>query len=164
MRERAVFITRQDLTSHGNRVAKPRRPPLRSLVAAVLVSLLALPLMACEGGYTTNGERTTESHLESRGEIDVQIGSANGNVTKDIEFDYEDAIVDVEVTLAVEHGTFMLEFLGEDDEVTLALEASLGQQVSGSGYMVTDSFGEGGYRVMATEAEGVSYHISYRVR
>lgn len=164
MRKRAIFIARQDLTSHGHRVAKPRRPPLRLLVAATLVSLLALPLMACEGGYTTRGERTTESHLGNRGEIDVQVGSANGSVTKDVEFDYEDAIVDVEVTLEVEQGTFKLEFLGEGEEITLVLQASSGQQVSGSGYMVTDSFGEGEYRVTATEAEGIHYHIAYRVR
>jgi hypothetical protein len=85
-------------------------------------------------------------------------------VTKDIEFDYEDAVVDVEVTLEVEKGTFKLEFLGEDNEVTLALEATSGQRVSDSGYMVTDGFGEGEYRVTATSAEGVHYHISYRVR
>lgn len=164
MRKRALFITRQDLTSHGNGVAKSRRPLLRSLFAAVLVGLLALPLMACGGGYTTRGERTTESHLGSRGEIDVQVGSANGSVPKDIEFDYADAIVDVEVTLEVEKGTFKLEFLGEDDEVTLVLEARSGEEVSSSGYMVTDTFGEGEYRVTASEAEGVHYHISYQVR
>lgn len=164
MRKRTAFITPQDLTSHCNHGAKPRGLLLKSLVAAVLVSLLALPLMACEGGYTTRGERTTESHLGNRGEIDVQIGSANGSVVKDIEFEYEDAVVDVEVTLEVQKGTFKLEFLGEDNEVTLALEATSGQRVNGSGYMVTDSFGEGEYRVTATSSEGVHYHISYRVR
>lgn len=164
MRKRAVFIIPQDLTSHCNHRAKPRGLLLKSLVAAALLSLLALPLMACEGGYSTRGERTTESHLGNRGEIDVHIGSANGSVTKDIEFDYEDAVVDVEVTLEVEKDIVKLEFLGEDNEVTLALEATSGQRVSGSCHMVTDSFGEGEYRVTATSAEGVHYHISYRVR
>lgn len=57
-----------------------------------------------------------------------------------------------------------LEFLGEDDEVTLTLEAHAGEKVSGTGYLVTDSFGEGEYRVTASEAKGVAYHITYRVR
>lgn len=130
----------------------------------MLVGLLALALTACEGGYTARNERTSESHTGTTGEIDVHIGGANGSATKKIEFEYYDAVVDVEVTLEVEQGTFKLEFLGEDEEVTLALEASSGQKMSGSGYMVTDSFGEGEYRVTATEAGGISYHISYRVR
>lgn len=142
-----------------------RKGPLfKSLVVAVLASLLALVLMACEGGYTARNERTEESHLGNTGEIDVHIGSANGSTVKDIEFEYDNAVLDVEVTLEVEKGTFKLEFLGEDGEVTLALEANSGQQVRGSGYMVTDSFGEGEYHVTAREAEGLHYHISYRIR
>lgn len=137
---------------------------LFSVVLMMLVSLLALALTACEGGYTTRNERTSESHTGTTGEIDVHIGSANGSTTKEIEFEYDDALVDIEVTLEVEQGTFKLEFFGEDEEVTLALEASSGQRVNGSGYIVTDSFGEGEYRVTATEAGGISYHISYRVR
>lgn len=142
-----------------------RKGPLfKSLVIVVLASLLALVVTACEGGYTARNERTRESHLGSTGEIDVFIGSANGSTTKDIEFQYDNAVIEVDVTLEVEQGTFKLEFLGEDEEVTLVLEATSGQKASDSGYMVTDTFGEAEYRVTATEAEGVSYHISYRVR
>lgn len=161
MRRNPILKRRQGLPALLRKGADLPILFFKTLVVAVLVSLLASALTACEGGYTTRGERITESHLGDRGEIDVHVGSAHGTVTKDIEFDYEDAIVDVDVTLAVEQGAFKLELLGEDDEVTLVLEASSGQQVSGSGYMVTDTFGEGEYRATASEAEGVHYHISY---
>ena len=104
--------------------------------------------------------------MGDHGEIEVRIGSADGSITKELEIalDYGDAIVDVEVTLAVDKGSYRMEFLGEDQEVTLTLEASNGEQASGTGYVVTDTFGEAQFRVTAEEAEGVSYHINYRVR
>jgi hypothetical protein len=163
MRRRPVFIWRQWLGGSGN--AGVEVPGvLFFVVLMMLVGLLALALTACQGGYTARNERISESRSGTTGEIDVHIGSANGSTTKEIEFEYDDAVVDVEATLEVEQGTFKIEFLGEDEEVTLTLEASSGQKVSGSGYMVTDSFGEGEYRVTATEAGGISYHISYSVR
>ncbi len=136
---------------------------LRLFVVAVVV-LLASIAAGCEGGFTSTGRRTSQSQQGDMGEIDVRMGSANGTTTEDIEFDYADAVVDVQVTLEVQEGTFTLEFLGEDDKVTLALEAHGGEKVSGTGYLVTDSFGEGGYRVAAGAAKGVAYHISYRIR
>jgi hypothetical protein len=164
MEKRLVLVERGHLPGCRKGEAVGRRLLLRTLVAAVLVGLLALSLTACEGGYTTRGERVTMTEVGMGGEIDVQVDSANGSITKDLEFDCTDCIVDVNVTLQVEQGSFKLEFLGEDDEVTLTLEASPGEQASGSGYMVTDGFGEGGYRVTADEAQGVSYHISYQLR
>jgi len=136
----------------------------RPLLVAGVAILLVLVLAACEGGYTTTGEVTKESHLGSKGEINVHIRSANGSVVKEVESQYANAALDVEATLEVEQGNFKIELLGKDNEVTLVLEAGPGQKVSGSGYLVTDSFGEGEYRVTATEARGVSYTISYRVR
>ncbi len=164
MKKRLVLVERQH--PPGCRYEEVAAPRLlwRTLVAAVLVSLLTLSLTACEGGYTTRGERVTMTEVGMGGEVDVHIDSANGSITKDLEFDCADCIVDVNVTLQVEQGSFKLEFLGEGDEVTLTLEASSGEKASGSGYMVTDGFGEGEYRVTADEAQGVSYHISYQLR
>jgi hypothetical protein len=164
MRDMLVFVTRPHLSDGRGEESAATKLLFRPLAVAVLVSLLALALTACEGGYTTRGERTTMSQLGDRGEVDVHMDSANGSIAEDIEFDCADCIVEVEVTLQVEQGTFKLEFLGEDEKVTLVLEASSGEQVSGSGYMVTDSFGEGEYRVTADEAQDISYHITYRIR
>lgn len=164
MRKGLVFVTQPDSPAHCNGVTEVAQLMLKPLLLLILVALLALALTACEGGYTTRGERTTMSQLGDGGEINVQVGSASGSVTKDIEFDCADCVVEVDVTLQVDQGSFQLEFLGEDEEVTLTLKASSGEQVTGSGYMVTDSFGEGEYRVTAEEAQGVSYRIIYQIR
>jgi hypothetical protein len=138
------------------------------LCAVAVVVLLALAVAGCEGALTLTGERTTQSQGEHLGnvggEVDVRIGSANGTGTRDIEFGYSDAVVEVEVTLQVQEGSVTLEFLGEDDQVTLTLEARGGEEVSGTGTMVTDAFGEGEYRITANKARGVAYHISYWIR
>ena len=164
MKKRLVLLERRHSPGCRQEGVAAQRPLWRTLVAAVLVSLLTFSLTACEGGYTTRGERVTMTEVGMGGEIDAHIDSASGSITKDLEFDCSGCIVDVNVTLQVEQGSFKLEFLGEDDEVTLTLEASPGEQASGSGYMVTDGFGEGEYRVTADEAQGVSYHISYQLR
>jgi hypothetical protein len=49
-------------------------------------------------------------------------------------------------------------------EATLTLEARDGEQVSGSGSMAVDSFGEASYRVTAVEAEDVEYTIAFVYR
>ncbi len=164
MRKRLASVGRPHFGPHYHGSTGVAQPIFRTLVVVLLVSLLALLFTACEGGYTSRGERSSMTQSGDRGEIDVRIDSASGSVTKGVEFDCAGCIVEVDVTLQVEQGTYKLEFLGEDEEVTLALEASDGQQVTGSGYMVTDSFGEGEYRVTAEEARGVSYHITYRIR
>ena len=138
--------------------------PFGSLAGATITILLAFLLTACEGGYVVRGEWVKESHSGDRGEIDVRINSANGSVRKSVELDNSTGIVDVEVTLKVEKGAFKIELLGDEDEVTLVLEAGSGQKPSGSGHMVTDGFGGGEYRVTAVEAKRVAYHILCRVR
>ena len=67
-----------------------------------------------------------------------------------------------EVTLAVGVGSFTIELLGDDDAVTLTLEARDGQTVSGQGQCVLDVFGDARYRVTAVEAENVDYRMDYR--
>ena len=140
-----------------------RRFPYAPITVGLTVLLVAA-LTACEGGYSVTGHRVKESHSIDRGEIDVRIKSANGSVCRDIDLDYANATVDVEVTLEVEKGMFELDFLGGEDEVAFSLKAGSGQKQSGTGHMVTDNFGEAAYRVTATEAKGVAYHISYQVR
>lgn len=148
---------------HG-RGARGLRLFAGSLTVALVLCLLLTTLAACEGGFTTTGERSKESHVGDHGEVEVSIASANGSITKSFETQYSGAFVDAQVTLEVEEGTFKIELLGEDGEVTLALEAGAGEQVSGSGTMVTDSFGEAEYRVTAEGAKGVHYLITYQVR
>ncbi len=125
--------------------------------------LLALLLAACEG-YTQTGVRTSDHRDGNGGSLEVQINKANGNSTQDIEVDYSAAsALEADVTLSVEKGAFKIELLGEDDQVTLTLEARDGQAVSGHGRMAV-TFSEASYRVTAVEAEGVEYTIEYTFR
>ncbi len=100
-------------------VERPSLPRLlaRPLLVALLAISVGLALTACEGGYTTSNERTTESHLGDHGQVEVSISSADGSITRSVEIEYADAIVNVDVTLEVQEGAFKLEFLGEDDRV-----------------------------------------------
>ena len=57
----------------------------RNLITISLVGLLAVLLVACEGGYTTIGS-STHSHQDMRGgSLTVKIKKANGSSTQDIE-------------------------------------------------------------------------------
>lgn len=129
-----------------------------------LLVLLALLLVACEG-YTESMARTSSSQTVSGGRLTAHIGKANGSVVQDLETGAGSVVsLDSSVTLAVGRGTYKIELLGEDDQVTLTLEASAGETVSGEGWMVTDAFGEAAYRVTAMEAEDVDYQIDYTFR
>jgi hypothetical protein len=128
--------------------------------------LLLLLLAACEG-YTQSGVKTVENQTMSGGELSVSIGKANGTIVEDIEIGTGSPaglMLDADVTLSVGKGSYRIELLGDNDEVTLALEAADGQTVSGQGWMATDGFGEAHYRVTAVEAEDVSYTLEYTFR
>lgn len=126
--------------------------------------LLMLVLVGCEG-YTESSARTSSSQTMSGGRLTVHIGKANGSIVQDLETSAAAAAtLDATVTLAVGKGTYKIELLGDDGQVTLTLEARDGQTVSGEGWMVTDAFGEAGYRITATEAENVDYQIEYTFR
>jgi hypothetical protein len=126
--------------------------------------LLALLLASCEG-YTTTGSSTSTEQGPFGGSVRTRIKSANGIITEEIEIEaFGEAHLDADVTLSVGQGTFKIELLGEDGEVTLTLEASDGQTVSGHGQMVENSFGEASYRVTATDAKDVEYTIDYTFR
>jgi hypothetical protein len=125
--------------------------------------VLSLVLAACGGsGYTQTGATTTSRQGMGGGEVTVGISKANGAATQKI----EDAggpgdELEVDVTLAVGKGSYKIELLGKDDQVTLALEARDGETVEGHGRMLTDSFGEASYRVTAANAENVDYVLEY---
>ncbi|MCD6552867.1 MAG: hypothetical protein J7M16_02520 [Anaerolineae bacterium] len=136
----------------------------RNLVTIALVGLLAVLLVACESSYTTVGI-STRSHQDMRGgDLTVKIKKANGSSTQDIEIGDSGLILDTDVTLTVGEGVFRLELLDGEGDVTLTLEARDGQTVSGSGRMVTDSFGDARYRVTAADARNVEYRFDYTFR
>lgn len=123
--------------------------------------LLVLFLSACEG-YSQTGARSSSYDNPGGGGVKVEASKANGTSTQDIELEgYSGGMLEADVTLAVGKGSFQIELLGEDDQVTLNLEASDGQTVSGHGQMAVDTFGEASYRVTATEAEEVAYTIEW---
>lgn len=126
--------------------------------------LLILALAACEG-YSQAGAKTSSQRGLNGGEERVSATKANGTIEEDLE-DLPNAggMLDADVSLSVGKGSFKIELLGPDDQVTLSLEAHDGQEVSGSGTMAVDSFGEASYRVTAVEAENVEYTIVFVYR
>jgi hypothetical protein len=133
------------------------------IVGSALVVLLLL-MAACEG-LSQTGVRTTSHQRMDGGDLQVRIDKANGAALQDLETEgHPGEVLDAKVTLTVGKGSFRIDLLGEEDEVTLALEASAGQTVQGEGWMVTDAFGEASYRVTADEAEEVAYTIDYTFR
>lgn len=133
------------------------------LVIVVSLLVLALLVAGCEG-YTEMNSRSSEHQDGSGGRLSMSFGKANGTSTKDLETGASGAILDASVVLTVGKGSYKIELLGENDEVTLVLEAQGGEAVSGLGWMVTDSFGDASYRVTAVEAEDVEYTIEYTFR
>jgi hypothetical protein len=129
------------------------------------LALLTLLLGACEG-YSQTGARTKSHQGMNGGDLSVKANKANGTAEQDIEVNagYPGAILEADVTLTVEKGSFKIELLGKDDEVTLTLEARDGQTVSGHGRMFVDSLDEASYRVTANEAENVEYTIEYTLQ
>ena len=134
------------------------------VVSVLALMLLALLLAACEG-YTESGGRSTSQQGMNGGRESARANKANGSIEKEIEVEgVSGLILDADVTLSVEKGTYKIELIGEEGEVTLALEASDGESVSGHGWMAVDSFGQANYRVTAKEAENVEYSIEYTYR
>jgi hypothetical protein len=136
---------------------------MRKIGVATWLGLLALSLtLAACGGYTQIGARSTSHQGMNGGDVTVEISKASGASTQKIEAAGGAGLgMDVDVTLAVGKGSYKIELLGEDDQVTLSLEAHDGQTVSGRGQMVTDAFGEASYRVTALDAENVAYALQY---
>jgi hypothetical protein len=123
-----------------------------------------LLMVAC-AGYTASGTQSSSHQTANGGDLTVSIGKANGTTTETIETGASgEVILDANVTLAVGFGSYKIELLGQEDEVTLTLEASAGQTVEGQGWMVTDAIGEASYRVTAVEAGNVTYVIEYTFR
>jgi hypothetical protein len=141
---------------------------MQKISGAKLLGALALSLIltACAGGgYSTMGAKTTSSQGPTGGVVTVSISKANGSSTQSIdEAGNAGAQMEVDVALAVGKGSYKIELLGKDDQVTLALEAHDGQTVTGHGQMVVDPFGEANYRVAAENAENVDYQLQYVYR
>lgn len=135
---------------------------MRKLLPIVLV--VGLLSSACSG-YTQSGVRSSEHQTLRGGDVSVQIKSANGTAKEYIEVGGSGwQGLDAEVTLSVGAGSYKIELLGEDDSVTLALEAAAGEAVSGTGWMGLDSFDKATYRVTAVDARDVKYSIVYAFR
>ena len=136
-------------------------------MASVLgLLVLSLVLAACGGGgYIQSGAKTTSHQGAGGGDVTVEISKANGTAKQNIEdAGNPDVELEVDVTLAVGKGSYRIELLGKDEQVTLALEARDGETVTGHGQMVTDLIGEASYRVTAVDAENVDYVLEYTFR
>jgi hypothetical protein len=134
-------------------------------VGSVGLMLLALILSGCEG-YTQTGGRSSETQSNTGGSLSVRASKANGSVTQDIEVVGGSGLtLETDVVLTVGKGSYKIELLGENEEVTLTLEARDGQTVSGQGQMVVSGMDEeASYRVTAVEAENVEYSMEYTFR
>lgn len=133
-------------------------------VVGLSLLVVVLLLAGCEG-YTEMNSSSSEYHDASGGQLTVSSGKASGASTRTLETAASgEAILDATVVLKVGQGSYKIELLGENDEVTMVLEAQGGEAVSGIGWMVTDAFGDASYRVTAVEAEDVEYRIEYVFR
>ena len=133
-------------------------------LAILLLVVGVLVVAGCEG-YTEMNASSSERHDGSGGQLAVSARKANGTSTKTLETAASSgAILDATVVLKVGKGSYKIELLGENDEVTMVLEAQGAEAVSGIGWMVSDAFGEASYRVTAAEAEDVEYRIEYVYR
>lgn len=126
---------------------------------AVAVSLLVI-VAACEGGYTASGSRESSSVGGQGGWVEKRIKSANGSATQGIEIGGSGLRLETDVNLEVGEGTFTIELLDADGNVTLSLQATPGEPASGRGYMEVD-FDEAEYRVTAEEAKDVYYRLEF---
>jgi hypothetical protein len=137
---------------------------LRRLALLIVLVSLVMALAGCEA-YTQTGARSSSQRGTNGGEERVSAAKVNGTSVQDLE-DLPNAggMLEADVDLSVGKGSFKIELLGSDDQVTLTLEARDGQQVSGSGLMAVDSFGEASYRVTAAEAENVEYSLVFVYR
>jgi hypothetical protein len=134
------------------------------LAVGVLLLVVALLLAGCEG-YSEMNATTSEQHSSAGGYLTVKVGKANGTSTKSVETAAGGtATIEALVALTVGTGSYKIELLGENDEVTLVVEAKAGESKIGQGSMVTDGFGEASYRVTAVEAGDVEYTIEYAFR
>jgi hypothetical protein len=137
----------------------------------IAVTLLVLCLASCTS-MTTSGGSVKAGHSGRAGVLEVSHAKANGLTTRDVgEDDVElDDIVsagdvlEVDLTLAVGKGSFKIELLGQDGQVTLALEARDGETLAGHGQIVVDDSGNVPYRVTAVEAENVDYYMEYTIQ
>jgi len=131
---------------------------------ASLLIVLILLLTACEGGFTATGS-SERSHITSNsGWFEKSIKRANGSTTLKIEIERPGRRLETNVTLEAGEGTFRIELLDGESNVTLSLEATPGRPASGSGLMTTDSFGDARYRVTAVEAKDVKYRIEFDIK
>jgi hypothetical protein len=127
--------------------------------------LITLVLLSgCEGGLTLVGHSERSGISGQRGWVETSIARANGSSTRDLELSWSSVGIEATVTLEVDEGSFVIELLDAEGDVTLTLEATPGEPVSGSGYMETDAFGDAEYRVTAKEASGVRYRFDLVVR
>jgi len=130
-------------------------------LSLILVSVVLLT--ACESSYTVTGSSERSRITNRSGWLEKSIKKANGSATQEIEVDWSGRRLEATVTLEVSEGTFGIELLDGEGNVTLSLEASAGRLASGRGYMETDTFGDAKYRVTAAEARDVKYRIEFTI-
>jgi hypothetical protein len=125
-----------------------------------LVLILLLLLVACEGGFSSIGSSERSAMTGRGGFVEASMRRANGSITKEIELDGGADRLETQVSLSVEEGSFAIELLDADENVTLSLEATPGNPASGQGVMDV-VFDSAQYRVRADEARGVTYRLDF---
>lgn len=130
---------------------------------AISFTTLFLVLMITLACYTATGTAEKSRMTEEGGWIENSIQKVNGTNTEEIETQYSNVRLDTEVTLEVAEGTFTLELLDKNGDVTLTLKATPGNPASGAGHLDTDALGRAKYRVTAEEAKGVNYRFEFTI-
>jgi len=144
---------------------------MRRAGVVVAIVLLAACLAGCQGFVTTGGN-ARYGHKGNSGRLEVTHDKANGTTVVDLAAQVEPLrsqvdpgdVLEAGVALQAGKGSFKIELLGQDDQVTLTLESRDGETVTGSGQIVVNKMGSPRFRVTAVEAKQVSYILEYTIQ
>jgi hypothetical protein len=131
---------------------------------ACLFIVWASLLTACGEGFIATGTSEKSHFAGKNGWLERSIKKANGSAVQKIELERPGRRLYTNVTLEVGEGTFQIELMDGEGNVTLTLEATSGQPASDSSLVTTGPFGDVKYRVTAVEAKDVKYRIEFDIK
>lgn len=137
----------------------------RRSVLLMAVAVLVVAMLACSssggGSYSFS---TTSNSSGNAGHIEIT-GDANGSVSSqtEVDEDFPDATVDIEVTAGVLEGSYTIDFLDGSD-VVFSLDVKPGELAEGSGAVTLNDEGEIEYKLDASDAKGIKIVIDYERR
>ncbi|MEI7770154.1 MAG: hypothetical protein WCI67_09215 [Chloroflexales bacterium] len=133
-----------------------RRPPLRALLAALLLA----PLL--NGCLLLSGEQTTIDLLAGAGNLSTTFVSAEGGEERTVQVGKGSAELQAIAVVSLESGDLQIELLQPDGSVAFAIAGRPDTQMTRSGPVRGDASGTVRYRVSARGAHNGSFQIFFQ--